>query len=86
MKVGTRVKGVYCGDFEFEGVIESERALTVGFAGCFEHCVVLDKPIMVFGEERTDIIMYTKWDGSKSSYTRDVDTFMIDLTSVEDAK
>lgn len=86
MKVGTKVKGVYCGSFVFTGVIESERSLTVRTDGCFEHCVVLDKPIMVFGEERSDIIMYTKWDGTKSSYTRDVDTFMIDLISVEETK
>lgn len=69
MQTNTQVTGLYCGT-QFSGVITSQRALTVPTDGAFEHFVQLDEPVTVFGEERSVLVVVTRFDGSSSSYTR----------------
>ena len=69
MQVGQQVKGSYMGH-QFAGVIESQRPLSVPTDGAFERFVKLTAPIVVFGLERSTLVMFTKYDGSPSSYTR----------------
>jgi len=79
MRVGTRVKGLYCGDIEFTGTIEEMRMLTVRTDGCFEFFVTLDQPVVYNGTERDTLVMYTKFDGSQSSYTRGTENYMTEI-------
>jgi hypothetical protein len=70
MQVGQQVQGIYCGDFQFCGVITEMRRLTVKTDGCFEYVVALAKPMTVFGVERSELLINAKFDGAASSYTR----------------
>ena len=68
MQAGQAVAGNYMG-VNFTGVINVMRLLSVKTDGCFEFDVQLDAPIEVFGEKRTKILSFAKFDGSPSSYT-----------------
>ena len=57
----------------FAGTIDAMRALTVTTDGCFEYSISLDEPIVVFGTKRDHVLMYAKFDGTPSSYTRHTD-------------
>ena len=69
MNTNQQVTGNYYGA-PFSGVITSKRMLTVKTDGCFEFSVNLEKPITVFSQERDSILVYAKFDGSPSSYTK----------------
>ena len=73
MQVGQKITGAYMGKFAISGTITNMRPLTVRTDGCFEYMIDLDKPIVVFGIERTDCIICAKFDGQPSSYTKHTD-------------
>ena len=74
MQVNQTVTGMYMGSIPFRGVITSLRSLTVKTDGAFEHMIDLAEPVTVFGEQRTNLIVTTKFDGQPSSYTRHTDS------------
>ena len=69
MQVNQKVQGSYCGH-SFVGVIEEKRPVYVPTDGAFLHYVRLDEPMTIFGEARDVLCLYTKHDGSPSSYTK----------------
>ena len=69
MQVNQQVSGTYCGSI-FSGVIAEMRRLTVKTDGCFEYIVKLNAPMTVYGHERDTLVVYAKFDGSPSSYTK----------------
>lgn len=73
MKANDKVTGTYCGA-AFSGVITEMRCLTVKTDGAFEFSIDLDSPIVVFGETRNQVLMFAKFDGSSSSYTKHQDS------------
>jgi hypothetical protein len=76
MEAGQQVSGEYYGQ-KFHGVITEQRALTVRTDGAFERFIDLSAPITVFGTERNSIVVYTKYDGSPSSYTKYSDSLQV---------
>lgn len=73
MQVNQKVSGMYLGEIPFTGVIVASRALTVRTDGCMEFTVQLDAPVTAYGLRRDVILMNTKFDGSRSSYSRYTD-------------
>ena len=53
---GKKVSGSYLGEIPYTGVVEESR---VKYGGKISNTIVLDSPIVVFGEFRTRIIAET---------------------------
>jgi hypothetical protein len=51
---GQEVKGKYLGEHEFNGVVINSR---VKYGGKVQYTVKLQQPIVVYGEERNQILM-----------------------------
>jgi hypothetical protein len=52
-KSGTRISGTYYG-IKYQGIIESTR---VKYGGGIQYRVILDTPIMVYGDEREALLI-----------------------------
>jgi len=73
MEVGTKIKGMYMGDFEITGTVIDRRPIYVRTDGCYLHTIELDEPTDIMGMVRTSVLMHTLWDGSTSSYVNHTD-------------
>lgn len=51
---GSHVKGVYLGEFPYSGRVASSR---VKYGGKVQHMVKLDRPIVVYGMDRTILLV-----------------------------
>ena len=56
-------------EFEFTGVVEEVRPIYVPTDGCMQYTIILDKPMRVYGTEKSSVLMHTLPDGQASSYT-----------------
>jgi hypothetical protein len=72
MQVNQKVIGNYMGA-NIEGHITEKRMLTVKTDGCFEYHIQLDKKVNVFGADRDHVLIYAKFNGEPSSYTKHTD-------------
>lgn len=68
--VGQSVRGTYCFEFHFSGVIQEAEPVTVRTDGCVAYTIQLHTPLNVYGEMRTHLLVHTREDGSSSSYAR----------------
>jgi DNA topoisomerase IB len=69
LDVNQRVQATISGA-TFTGTIKEIRNLETRTDGCLEYRIKLDSPLTMYGTERTAMIVYAKYDGSPSNYTK----------------
>lgn len=74
MQTNQQVSGLYLGSVPFRGVITGMRRLSVKTDDCFEYIIDLLAPVTVYGEQRNDLVVFAKFDGTPSSYTKYTDS------------
>ena len=70
MDIGTKIKGLYLGEFKIIGIIVDRRPIFIETDNCWIYSIKLTPPIEIYGKKKENILMNTKYDGTTSSYTR----------------
>lgn len=76
MQTSQQVSGLYLGSIPFRGVITEMRRLTVKTDCCFEYMIDLLEPVTVYGEQRSNLVVFAQFDGAPSSYTKFTDSLV----------